>query len=105
VSFDIDESRVGDRVVVTVSGDVDVVTAPRLRQRLLDLVESGQTDLMVDLRPTEFIDSSGLSSLVAAAKRARERGGDVGLVCPPSNVRRLLEIAALDRMLQVVDTL
>lgn len=95
----------GDVVVVEVRGDLDVLTAPRLRDRLAELIDGGSRDVRVDLRPCDFVDSSGLSALVTAMKRARTAGGDVSLVCPKGNIRRLIEIVALDQVFTLHDDL
>ena len=105
MDFDLRAHRLGDRTVVTVSGDLDVFTAPQLRDQLNELMESGDRRLYVDLRPCEFLDSSGLSALVSAVKRIRSEGGDLGLICPPGNVRRLIELVSLDQVFDLYDDL
>lgn len=105
VDFQLEVRRVGDRTVVGVSGDLDVLTAPRLRDRLGQIIDDGRTSILVDLTPCEFIDSSGLSALVTAFKRVRAEGGALGLVCPPGNVRRLIEVVALDQVFEIRDDL
>jgi len=91
----------GPTTVVAVFGDVDLATAPQLRQHLSDLVGRGCARLAVDLKATDFLDSSGLSALVSGLKRARAAGGDLVLVCPPGRIRRLLEVVALDQVFSV----
>lgn len=105
MEFDLDARQHGAVTVVAVRGDLDVLTAPRLRDHLAQLIDSGARDLRVDLRPCEFVDSSGLSALVTAMKRARASGGDVSLVCPKGNIRRLIEIVALDQVFTLHDDL
>ena len=84
--------------VISVTGDLDVLTAPQLRDRLVEVIDGGAVNVFVDLTHCTFIDSSGLSSLVTALKRARSLGGDIQLVCPIGNVRRLIEVVALDQV-------
>lgn len=105
MDFDLRERLQAGYTVVAVSGDLDVLTAPQLRDRLIEIVERGDRQLLVDLRPTTFVDSSGLSALVTGVKRLRSLGGDIGLVCPPGNVRRLIEISALDQVFILHDDL
>ena len=105
MDFDLQLQTAGGRTVIAVSGELDVLTAPRLQERLAEVIDGGERDLWVDLRPTEFIDSSGLSTLVAAQKRLRSLEGDLGLVCPKGNIRRLLEIVSLDQVFTIVDGL
>lgn len=103
--FDLQLQTSGGRTVIAVSGELDVLTAPQLHARLDEAIDQGHRDVWVDLRPTEFIDSSGLSALVAANKRIRSLGGDLGLVCPAGNIRRLIEIVSLDQIFEIRDHL
>ena len=105
MDFDIQVHQSGRYTVLGVTGDLDVLTAAPVRQRLLELIEAGHTDLLIDLRSTEFLDSSGLSALVSGVKRVRVQGGDMALICPPGNVRRLIEVVALDQVFALYDTL
>ncbi len=103
MDFDLAARTVGAQTVVSVAGDLDVLTAPRLRDCLSHVIDDGHHQLFVDLTPCEFIDSSGLSALVTALKRVRSLGGDMGLVCPRGNVRRLIEVVALDQVFSLYD--
>ena len=90
--------------VLTVDGEVDVATAPRLRQLLDDVIESGHGRVVVDLSTVGFLDSSGLGALVWGLKKARARGGWVRLVIGQPRVRRVFELTGLDRSFAVYDT-
>jgi anti-anti-sigma factor len=68
---------------------------------LLDDLAAGGNAIVVDLTPLEFIDSSGIHALV----QPRSDSARIELVCPPGNVRRVLEVTKLERVLQVYDTL
>jgi anti-sigma B factor antagonist len=98
VRFELEVGRRPQGTVVSVVGDLDVLTAPQMRDRLVEVIDGGQRDVFVDLTGCVFIDSSGLSALVTALKRIRSVGGDLQLVCPDGNVRRLIEVVALDRV-------
>ena len=88
-------------VVVTVSGEVDLFTVPRLDAELVEATSSGVPALLVDLRAVTFIDSAGLGVLVAAFKRCRAHRGAMHLVVTSREVRRLLEVLGLDAVLPV----
>jgi anti-sigma B factor antagonist len=91
----------GDRTIVEVGGEIDVYTAPRLREQLVDLVADGQYHLVVDMERVDFLDSTGLGVLVAGLKRARENGGDLRLVATSSHILRMLAITRLDSVFSV----
>lgn len=84
--------------VLAVSGEVDVATAPRLRERLIALVSDGQTRIVVDLEGVDFLDSTGLGVLVGALKRVRTQGGDLALVCTEARILKVFEITGLTKV-------
>ena len=94
-TFDIVVVRTGEGAVVQVRGELDLSTAPRLRDELVNLADEGVRDVTVDLVDLDFIDSSGLSALVAGLKRLREQGGDLGLRSPKPSTLKVLEITGL----------
>jgi anti-sigma B factor antagonist len=89
-------------VILCVGGEVDLATTPQLHAKLVDLVEVGEAgSVVVDLTPVAFMDSTGLSVLLAAHKRARADGGRVRLVCPAGPVLRVLRLTGMDKVLSV----
>src|SRR4030081_410208 len=81
MDLSIETEKVGDAVVLHVAGEVDVFTAPQLREALVGAIEEGSRDVVVDLQGVDFLDSTGLGVLVAGLKRVRQYGGDLSLVC------------------------
>jgi len=90
--------------VLTLAGDVDVATAPRLRDRLVQLITDGPPQLVVDLSGLSFIDSMGLGALVSGLKRARAHDGDLRLAGPTDHVAKVLAITRLDLAFVVADS-
>src|SRR5215212_9939355 len=90
--------RRGDTLVVHVDGQLTVSTRLAFRQRLLDQLERGERKLLVDFRETAYIDSSGLGVLVSAAKKARERGGDLRLANLSLDLKELFRLTKLDAL-------
>jgi anti-anti-sigma factor len=82
---------------LSISGELDQATVPELESRLDEVITGDGNALLVDLSSCEFIDSSGLASLVAAHERMSANGGRrFALCCPEAQVKRLLELTGLD---------
>ena len=75
--------------VVTVSGDIDMFSAPDLRAYLAELSESGTTNIVVDLNKVDFLDSSALGALIGVQKQLRAVGGGFRLACNHPKIERL----------------
>ena len=84
--------------VLAVSGEVDVATAPRLREQLVQLVNQGNHHLVVDLEGVDFLDSTGLGVLVGALKRVRLQDGELTLVCTQPRIVKVFDITGLSKV-------
>jgi len=91
--------------VVTVAGELDVATAPALRNELDRISAEGATDTVVDLLAVSFVDSVGLGILIAASKRMKARGGALRIVCDDRRIALIIEVTGLDRVLPIHTTL
>jgi anti-sigma B factor antagonist len=89
----------GDWVVVEITGDLDLASAPALRQEVLALLNTGQRSIVLDLTATGFLDSLGLGTIVAVWKRLRVLGGELLVVCPEPRLQRVFRVVELDRIL------
>lgn len=85
--------------VVAPGGRLNMVAAPQLRRLLHELVDSGTTRIVVDLAGTDFIDSSGVGALISGLKAARLAGGDLRITAPTVQVRTVLDLTKLNRVL------
>jgi anti-sigma B factor antagonist len=93
-----------DQAIVTVSGEIDLSTAPRLQGELAAVLDGGRpVRIVVDLSGVEFCDSTGMNVLLSAMKRAREHGGGLELASPRPAVRKILQVTGLDSVFTVVD--
>jgi len=89
--------------IITVAGEIDIVTAPGLRERLAVLADSGRP-VIADLDQVSFIDAAGLHVLAAAARLAAARGGSLHVVSAQHQVRRIFALTGLDRQLPLTRT-
>ena len=81
--------------VVEVIGDLDMASAPAMRQLILQLLSTGARLIAVDLTAADFVDSTGLGMLVAALKRVRTHDGELVVICPEPRLRRTFELTEL----------
>ena len=90
-----------DRTVIEVGGEIDVYTAPKLRERIIELVDEGQYHLVVDLEKVEFLDSTGLRVLVGGLKRVRGHDGSLQLVCTQERLLKIFRITGLSKVFAI----
>ncbi|WP_326699944.1 STAS domain-containing protein [Streptomyces sp. NBC_01754] len=87
--------------VVTVTGELDVESAPALRTKALDLIGQGSPHVILDMAPVEFCDSSGLNALIAIVHQARAHDGSLSLAGPPAQLARLLDMTGVGDLMPV----
>ena len=83
--------------VLAVRGEVDVYTAPRLREKLVELVSEGRYNLVVDLEAVDFLDSTGLGVLVEGLKRVKTREGELAIVATHDKILKIFDITGLNK--------
>ncbi len=102
MNFHIQDEAVDDTThVIELGGEVDLYTAPEFKERMVELIESGKKQIVVDLSKATFIDSTTLGVLVGGVKRLRPAGGSLALVCTDENITKIFEITGLDRVFPI----
>ena len=91
----------GDRTVIDVAGEVDVYTAPKLRETLIELVAQGSYHLVVNMEEVEFLDSTGLGVLVGGLKRVRAHDGSLRLVCTQERILKIFRVTGLAKVFPI----
>jgi len=89
--------------VLALEGEVDLSTVAEFIQRLFEVSATGRERIVLDLTPASFIDSTVVNTLFASIVRIRRAGGDLAIVCPNPDLRRLLEITGLDAIFETTD--
>lgn len=102
MGFSVSEAWAGEWAVVSVTGELDMATAPALATALDSLIEGGHVQVVVDLSGVSFIDSTGLSVLGSRLRKARASGGRLPVVVTESNLLRVFRITGLHEMFPVV---
>lgn len=93
----------GDRVRLTLVGELDIATVPRLEDAIAAALARGPRQLVIDLRPLGFLDSSGLREFIVLADRAQEEGFELQLVRPAKAVLAIFQITRAEENLPFVD--
>lgn len=88
----------GDCAVLRAAGEVDLYSAPQLRERVIQLLADGIRHIIADLREVDFLDSTGLGALVGSLKRLREQDGSLELVTGAGKIPQLFRITGLIRV-------
>jgi anti-sigma B factor antagonist len=105
MNFDIKtEQLTPEAYVISLTGEIDLYTAPEFKQQLLEVIGQGGKEVIVDLTSTTFIDSTTLGVLVGGLRRLRAHDGHLSIVCSDPNIVKIFEITGLDRVFAVFRT-
>jgi anti-sigma B factor antagonist len=92
------------KTIVAVGGEIDVYTAPKLRDKITELVSAGSYELVVDMQAVEFLDSTGLGVLVGGLKKVRAHDGSLELVCNQDRLLKIFRITGLAKVFVIHET-
>jgi anti-sigma B factor antagonist len=84
---------------VKVGGRLNMVSAPKLREFVGDVILKGSNRIVVNLEKTSFMDSSGLGALIGCLKATRQAGGDLRIAAVHPQVKMVLQLTSMDRVL------
>ncbi len=102
MNFDIKTEQLsGEAYVISLTGEVDLYTAPEFKQQLLEVIGQGGKEVIVDFSGTTFIASTTLGVLVGGVKRLRTNDGQLSLVCNDRNITKIFEITGLDKVFTI----
>jgi anti-sigma B factor antagonist len=98
-------TRDADRAtIVAVTGEIDVYTAPKLRDKITELVGNGVYHLVIDMEGVEFLDSTGLGVLVGGLKKVRAHDGSLQLICNQERLLKIFRITGLAKVFTIHDS-
>ncbi len=102
--FDLAVTDHDNCAVLAVTGELDVATAPQLRQEAVRLATSGRTHLVIDLSGVDFLDSTGLGVIVGVLKRVRTHGGELAVAGAENHVRKVFDLTRVSDILPMYAT-
>ena len=97
-------NEVDGATIIAVGGEIDVYTAPKLRDKITELVSDGVYDIIVDMEAVEFLDSTGLGVLVGGLKKVRAHDGSLDLVCTQERLLKIFRITGLAKVFVIHDS-
>ena len=101
--MDIMDEIVGKVMILKLRGRLDSVSASNLRDKVKDCARNGQIHLVIDMAEVDFVDSSGLGSLVACLRSVNKLGGDIRIAALQDRVRAVLELIRLHHIFEIFD--
>ena len=101
LEFSVSEQTVDGLPVVSVRGEIDVYSAPALKDALSGLLDNAKPAFVVDLSDVGFLDSTGLGALVSARTTATDAGGRLAVVCDRDRILKLFRITGLDGVFEI----
>ncbi len=102
--MEIESKQLGSLVVIRLTGRFDAHEIKPVAVWIKGQVDAGSIQVLVNLEGVNFIDSSGLSTLINGLKRCREKGGDLYLCCLQQPVRIIIELTHMDRAFRIFET-
>ncbi len=104
MDLSLDAREAEGRTVLEVGGEIDVYTAPKLRDAISDLVADGKYHLIVDMEKVDFLDSTGLGVLVGGLKKVRAHDGSMELICTQERLLKIFRITGLAKVFTIHDS-
>jgi anti-sigma B factor antagonist len=104
VDLSLQTREVDSRTIVEVGGEIDVYTAPKLRDKITELVGEGHHDLVIDMEGVDFLDSTGLGVLVGGLKKVRAYDGSMELICSQDRLLKIFRITGLAKVFTIHDS-
>jgi anti-sigma B factor antagonist len=104
MALEVETKQIDSTSLISVTGEVDLYTSPELRSAIMDAVPGAAATVAVDLSGVRYMDSSGVATLVEGLRRSRDLDKAFKLVAPSTAVMKVLELAKLDSVFEVISS-
>ncbi|MBU7596031.1 anti-sigma factor antagonist [Metabacillus halosaccharovorans] len=101
MNIKVDINNLEDQTVVSVAGEIDAYTAPKLREAILPLAEEVNPNITINLKDVSYMDSTGLGVFVGLLKSVRKNNGQLNLVELSDRLERLFTITGLNDIIDI----
>lgn len=102
MNLTIDIKKEGKKHIVKLRGEIDVFTAPTLREKLIPLTEETGNDIKIDLEEISYLDSTGLGAFIQAYKSSKQHNSELEIIHVKKRVFRLFQVTGLNDIMEVV---
>lgn len=102
--MEITEQIIGGVTILKLSGRLDSIWAPQLKDRVKACAKDGRIRLVIDMADIDFVDSSGLGSLVACLRSLNKQAGDMRIAALQNRVRAVFELIRLHHIFEIFDS-
>jgi anti-sigma B factor antagonist len=96
INIELDEER--NIWVVVPQGEIDIYTSPQLKDKLIEMLNDKNIDILIDGKDLDYVDSTGLGALISILKKVRENGKKIYMENIKPNIRKLFDITDLDKV-------
>jgi anti-sigma B factor antagonist len=101
IDLNISSTKTGEFMVINLEGEVDVYSAGMLREEIINQVDNGEYNIVVNLSKVAFLDSTGLGVLVGGLKRVKPHDGQLGIICQQEKILRIFRITGMDKIFPI----
>lgn len=102
MNLTIDIKEDGKKYIVQLRGEIDIYTAPSLRDKLIPLTEKAGNNIKIDLEEVSYLDSTGLGVFIHAYKSSKQHNSDIEIIHVKDRVFRLFQVTGLNDIMEVV---
>lgn len=97
IGFSVEVNNKHQLPTVSVQGEIDVYTCPKLRTTLSDVVDKGNNSFILDLENIQYIDSTGLGTIAYTAQQISDKDGQIHIVCTKPQIKKIFEVSGLEK--------
>jgi anti-sigma B factor antagonist len=90
--------------VLHIKGRIDITTSQELKDEVMNIFESGETHLGLEFSEVDYMDTSGLGSLISVLKEARKKGVALTIINPSNFIKGLFQLTQMDKIFQITDS-
>lgn len=102
--MEINVRNVDKAVVLDINGEIDLYNAPEIKSKITELMESGKSDIIINLEKVSYIDSSGIGVLISSLSNLKKAGGSLKIINVFASVRKVFELTKLTSFFDIYDS-